>query len=315
MKRLLPLLIISFMLLTGIAAAQEPCRVSITVTPFVSKINGMQHPVTQEIKMAPGDSVSIDLKVFQTVMTIDANGQNMAFSFDRDLELTAGGITADVRRIVLEKDYKAHLRTPTMDAGAWLDLSWGPDEIPLVYRDFIRSMRDILGGKENFRYGVYEDFSIMFQVQSALPLEKQTLGYTVLDIDGDGTEELLFGDRHPDMKGTCLYDMYTIREGEMVHVFDGWDRNRYYITADGEFINEGSNSAFHYFSAYYVYANDRLQLLRSVIHDAGKDRSEPWFVSYTDRSDASTGLHITQNEAETIMSYYNGKTLELTPFK
>ncbi len=314
MKKLPTVLAALLLILTGGTASAEEYIVGLTITPFVSKVNGLQQPVQKEIKITPGESLLIDLGVFQTELTVEEHGQEMTFTFDHDLELFSSGITAETHRIVLGKDSTAHLRTPTMDAGAWLALSWGPDDMPLVYRDFIRSMTDILNGIENFRYGSYEDYSIMFEVQSARGIEERSLGYAVKDIDGDGTEELLFGDMNADTTGTPLYDLYTIQNGEMIHVFDGWDRNRYYLTTDGGFLRQASNSAFNSFTAYYVYTQGELHLIRSVIYDSERNKSQPWFLSYTNVLDPSSSFPISEEEARKRLSYCSGEQIELTAF-
>ena len=314
MKKPFFIFLLLFLLLTGISAAEETFKVSYTITPFESKTGGLLKSVVKEITMQPGQSVSIDLGAFPLTMTMEKTDEQISFEFDHAMELLTGRIIAEVIKVTMEENTDVHLRTPTMGAGAWLEVSWGPDTIPLVYQDFIRSISSIYEGKENARYGVYEDYSVMFNVQSGLEKDEKTLGYTTMDLDNDGTEELLFGDMHSDSIGTPLYDLYTIVHGELVHVFDGWDRSRYYLTDDGGFIHQGSNSAFFYFTAFHVYTKGRLQLLRSLIHDSEKNSSDPWFMSYISEMDAATGLPIIEYDAKSIMEHCKGKQIDLTPF-
>ena len=315
MKKLLTILTAVFLIFAGRpAAAEEQYNIGLTITPFISKVNGPQEDISYEVKMSSGDSVTVDLRVFQAVMTIEKYGEEMAITFDHDLEMLSGRAVIETHRIILEKNAAAHLRTPTMDAGAWLAVSWGSDDIPLIYQDFINSISSIYAGNPSGRYGTYEDYSIMFEVQSGHSREEKTLGYAVADVDDDGTEELLFGDMHSDAEGTPLYDMYTIDHGEMVHVFDGWDRNRYYLTTDGGFMRHGSDSAFSSFSSFYIYERGELILLRSVIYNSEKNRDNPWFLSYTNEYDTSGALPISQYDAEKIFSFYIGTEIPLTPF-
>ncbi len=315
MKKLLPILAAILLFLTVLsAAAEEQYNIRLTVTPFVSKENGLQKDLSYEIRMESGQSAEIDLNIYTAKMTIEKHGEDMSFTFDHDLEMLSGAAVIETHHIILEKYAIAHLRTPTMDAGAWLAVSWGSDEIPLVYQDFIKSISSIYKGVENPRYGVNEDYSVMFKVQSAWEKEERTLGYTVMDIDGNGTKELLFGEMGPDITGTPIYDLYTIADWELVHVFNGWDRNRYYLTPDGGIMRQGSDSASHSFTSYYAYADGKLQLLRSVIYDANKNSSAPWFVSYISDTDTSAAQPITEYEAKAIMNYYTGTKLDMTPF-
>ena len=320
MKKFFPILLI-FLMLTAAARAEDAYRVIFTVMPFTSKVTGPREPSVFYEEMRPGDRKQLDLEVFTETVTMESAGQKMAFVFDHELELTAEGVTAPVSRIVLGSGRTASLRTPTMDAGARLQIFWlsnDPEQSAAepdpVYRDFIRSMSGILRGEPNGRYGAYEDYSVMFHVLSGRPGE-QTLGWTVMDIDGDGSDELLFGEMQPDMTGTVLYDLYTVTDGELVHVFDGWDRSRYYLAEDGGFLWKGSGSAARYFRAHYRYEEKTLQLTLALIHDSEKDPEQPWFLSFTDPMDTETGQPVSEAEARQILAGFTARTLELQPFE
>lgn len=312
MKRSVFLLLMFLFSLTGSVFAEEEIEVTFRITPFVSKVDGAQPAEVTQVKMVPGGQVTLDLKAMDVTVTAEQNGSRTSFSFDQPLELKGEGVTAEVQKIILENSVTAYLRTPTMDVGADLEISWHNYQVHWLYQQFLHSIKGILNGEENGRYGPYEDYSVMFNVQSFW--DEKTLGYTLMDLDNDGTEELLFGDLHPDLTGTPLYDLYTIRQGEIVHVFDGWDRNRYYLTDDGGFLNQGSSSAFHSSSAYFIYTKGELRLIRSVIYDSDKNPGSPWFISYTNTFDSSAALPIREEEAKTILSYYTCRQLELTPF-
>ena len=312
MKKSVILLLIFLFSLTGSVFAEGEIEVTFRVTPFVSKVDGAQPAEVTQVKMLPGGQVTLDLKSMDVTVTAEQDGSRTSFRFDQPLELKGEGVTAEVQKITLENSVTAYLRTPAMDAGADLEISWHNYQVNWLYQQFIHSVTGILNGEENGRYGSYEDYSIMFDVQAHR--DEKTLGYTLIDLDNDGTEELLFGDMYPDPTGTPLYDLYTIRHGEMVHVFDGWDRNRFYLTDDGGFLNMGSDSAFHSFSAYFIYTKGELRLIRSVIYDSGKNPDRPWFVSYIDKFDSSAALPIREEEAQTIFSYYTCRHLDLTPF-
>ena len=152
MKKLLPILAAVFLILTArIAAAEEQYNIRLTVTPFVSKENGLQKDLSYEIKMEPGQSAEIDLNVFSAKMTIEKHGEDLSFTFDHDLEMLSGAAVIETHHIILEKYAIAHLRTAAMDAGAWLAVSWGSGVIPMVYQDFIKSISSIYKGVENPR--------------------------------------------------------------------------------------------------------------------------------------------------------------------
>ncbi len=82
-----------------------------------------------------------------------------------------------------------------------------------------------------------------------------TLGYLIKDIDGNGTDELIFGgnaEGSTTWYDGIIYDIYTISDGELVHVLDGWERNRYFLCENGVIANEGSGSAFDGTNSYFT---------------------------------------------------------------
>ena len=313
MKKYFPLILLVFLFLTQTVFAQDIYNVVFMVAPFAGKLNGAPMPDYKYGRMVSGDQITLDLRVMDVTVTAEEYGQNLAFSFDKPLEMVADGARAVVQKVILEEDQRVRLRTPTMDAGADLEITWNRYHMAPVYRDFIRSVTGILNGEPDARYAPYEDYSVMFDVQSAWQ-DGKTLGYTFRDVDGNNVDELLFGEMIEDMTGTPLYDMYTIQNGELVHVFDGWDRNRYYLSQSGVFIRQGSDSAFHSFTAYYAYGNGNLRLMRSVIYDWNRNSSAPWFLSYTSDMDSASAIPISEDEAQAIMSYYIGREVNLTRF-
>ena len=313
MKKYLPLILLVFLSLKQIVFAQDIYNVVFMVAPFAGELNGAPMPDYKYGRMVSGDQIILDLRVMVVTVTVEEYGQHLAFSFDKPLEMAADGTRAEVQKVILEEDQRVCLRTPTIDDGADIEITWNRYQTSPVYRDFIRSITGILNGEPDERYAPYEDYSVMFDVQSAWQ-EGKTLGYTFRDVDGNNVDELLFGEMIEDMTGTPLYDMYTIQNGELVHVFDGWDRNRYYLSQSGVFIQQGSDSAFHSFMSYYAYGNGNLRLMRSVIYDWNRNSSSPWFLSYTDDMDSASATPISKDEAQAIMSYYIGRDVNLTRF-
>ena len=81
------------------------------------------------------------------------------------------------------------------------------------------------------------------------------IGYALLDLDGDGTEELLIeGIGADDYAYGVLFDLYTLRNGAPVQIACSSARDRYYLRSDYGILNEGSGGAGH-----SVYILNRLQ--------------------------------------------------------
>ena len=100
------------------------------------------------------------------------------------------------------------------------------------------------------------------------------LGYALLDLDNDGTYELIIAN---DAERQVIYDLYSLVDGKLVHVFTGWDRNSYELREGYRILNIGSNGAA---SADYVYchlSNGQLVTDSLIRFDAATDPDHPWF--------------------------------------
>lgn len=100
------------------------------------------------------------------------------------------------------------------------------------------------------------------------------LCYALLDLDNDGTDELIIAN---DAERQVIYDLYSLVDGKLVHVFTGWDRNSYELREGYRILNIGSNGAA---SADYVYchlSNGQLVTDSLIRFDAATDPDHPWF--------------------------------------
>ena len=146
------------------------------------------------------------------------------------------------------------------------------------------------------------------------------LGYMIEDLDGDGTKELIFGANVSDEESTddswdgIVYDVYTVSDGKLIHVLDGWERNRYYLCSNGMIANEGSGGAANSNFSYYTFDGLKLNLVESVIYDAAKDTDHPWFYSKESEYDAENADPISEGQAEEIREKYTYLRPGFIPF-
>ena len=135
----------------------------------------------------------------------------------------------------------------------------------------------------------------------------EVLGYLIEDLDGDGIDELIFGGNvtEPDAAWDgIIYDIYTISDGELIHVLDGWERNRYFLCENGMIANEGSSGAADSNYTYFTFEKSELHLVESVIYDGMKDAENPWFYSTESEYDAENADPISEEQANEIMGKY-----------
>lgn len=147
----------------------------------------------------------------------------------------------------------------------------------------------------------------------------EIMGYLIEDIDADGVKELLFGVNSDTDWDSIIYDVYTIKDGEMVHTVKGWERNRYYLCEDGMLANEGSSSAFLSIYAYYNYYGQIIEsesnegLVESVIIDAFRDENNPYFYSKNKPYDED-GEPITEQKANEIIDSHKHQKIVFNSF-
>lgn len=157
----------------------------------------------------------------------------------------------------------------------------------------------------------------------------ETLGYILRDLDGNGVEELIFGENGEDGWDGIVYDLYTIVDGEVVHIFDGWERNRYYLCENGCIARESDGSAFEFSFAYYAYSGTELALIEAVIYNnesyAG-DRDQRFYSTvyagqlneyeyeYGEKPAPEVYYEITSEKAEEIIAGYVYERPQFTPF-
>ena len=130
-----------------------------------------------------------------------------------------------------------------------------------VFATYTTLLSEGWGGEELMAHDL--PLLIMYCVGDA-PFDN--MGYLLLDVDGDGTQELLTGTLISDeFYAPIVFEMYTLTpEGSPVRVFTSQERARYYLCEDNSFLFEGANSAADSVSCSYSYAAGTLTEIPST---------------------------------------------------
>lgn len=142
----------------------------------------------------------------------------------------------------------------------------------------------------------------------------ERLGYMTRDLDGNGVEELIFGENSSDAWNGVMYQLYTIADGKVICIFVGGSRSRYYLCDNGCIANEGASSAFECEESYYTYKGTELTLIEAVIYDFGKILYSTEYPYYLEEYPPEVYQDITEEEIEEIEAKYVYEQPQLTPF-
>lgn len=119
-------------------------------------------------------------------------------------------------------------------------------EVPAVYAELLDTYVAALNEK-------WDGSALMKQGLNLLALDlydgapMDNIGYAVMDIDGNGTDELVIGTTASvtdDFYGKVIFDLYTLgQDGVRIQVLSSTARNRYFYAGEQLFVDLGSSSA------------------------------------------------------------------------
>ena len=189
------------------------------------------------------------------------------------------------------------------------------------YREFIRN-----GFDENKDYS-YVSSGIMEMAGWMEPEQlSRSVGYAVMDLNGDGISELLIGtipqeNAAVEEKGV-IFSGYSCKDGKAVCFLDGWARSSYRWMGGGNFYYFGSGGAMYSIFAAYKLAPDGTDLAAiDYYFTYQKDESFQEIGFYHNTTgewdqEVSEELDISEEEFWELMNSYEKQCVqpELTPF-
>lgn len=154
----------------------------------------------------------------------------------------------------------------------------------------------------------------------------QYLGYTFMDISGDGVPELLIGSipkenaEVPEVQ--LIFGGYTCKDGEAVCFLEGWARNVYEWMGGGRFFNYGSGGwAYSGFGTFQISEDGTELKCEDWYYSDIKDDANSEIGYYHNNTgdwskDAGEELDIGSDDFWELSNKYDAdiKLLELTPF-
>lgn len=195
------------------------------------------------------------------------------------------------------------------------------NEAEVDYSCYYRHIEQVARGiEQGFPDDYVMDLEAEFAVCIRFPAIDTKYGYLLRDLNDDGIDELIFGANGPESCDGTIYDIYTIKDGMIVSTFIAWDRERYYLCKNGAIAYESDGGAGTFSYSYYDYMGQVLMddfsvgLRERVSYNGLRDMNNPWFHSGAGIVDFEAATPITEDQANSIIDFYEYEKLVFTPF-
>ena len=133
-----------------------------------------------------------------------------------------------------------------------------PDEYDMIIKNIINAYPwnddDMTIVPEN------PELSYMYRRNASL----SEIGFALVDLDNNGQTELIISD----INKPFIYDLYTISDGEIVHLFDSGERHFYLLYEKGLIRNTWSGSAATTGNDFYRLSDGKLEFVERITMDA-----------------------------------------------
>ena len=140
----------------------------------------------------------------------------------------------------------------TKDPGQTSEQAIDPD---LVYSELVERFRALVSdpfGQDSERDG---EMGVLEMARAAGDNAVYEMGYLIEDLSGDGIPELAVGGRNG-----MINALYTLVDGKLELVFEGWYRSSYVYMGDGHFYYYGANSAAENGQGVFYLTKDGTEL-------------------------------------------------------
>ena len=170
---------------------------------------------------------------------------------------------------------------------------------------------DVTGSADSIELS--EDTDYILQLKQNGEDAENNLGYSFMDMDGDGTDELLIVPLGQYADSSQVILMYGMAEdGTPKRVFSSVGRDYYYLCEDNVIKNlavGGASYFIYYFEKYD--SSGQPQIIERLGYDAFNHPENPWYITDTNDSDPENDTLITEDQYNSILAKY----VKVTPDK
>ncbi len=213
--------------------------------------------------------------------------------------VTAVGLFLGVMRGTVTDDDPQPLAAPTETAQVSADGVVVPDTGDSQYNGVLQKYVDAIN--QNWSQERYFEADISAHIYEDNALD--ALGWCLMDVDGNGQEELLISD------GETLYDGYTIDNGGVSHFLTANDNDQWQLCVDGIFYCFSTVDGKSFWTFYKPEDECTLQPIKTVVYD---EAGNTYYAGQTETS----AQPISKDEAGAlIVTAYPRTTIPVTLFQ
>ena len=133
------------------------------------------------------------------------------------------------------------------------------------------------------------------------------VGFTLMDLDGDGIQELIIGAILGSKRDPLVFEIWTLQNNGPVMLAQSGSHNRYYLQYSYEddlwsVAYEAENGAANHAVYYLQLADGEFHVIQGIIFDALASENAPWFMAYDLDWDVSNDTPIDEDTAVAVMN-------------
>lgn len=196
-------------------------------------------------------------------------------------------------------------------------------ETEVVYSDeeIYKDVLDKLYYNISIGWDATEDISYLFYWEYSPIQGLSDVGYSFMDLDGNGVSELVVT-TIPDAKNGIIYDLYTNIEGDVIHLASSGERDMYYLCQDNTIYVKSSNGAANSVEkrCFVENLNTVLGVQDLLVYDEYVDANNLWYFGDGTCYEKESGYDITKmtaistDEAIQYMQGFNPMEITLQSF-
>ena len=133
------------------------------------------------------------------------------------------------------------------------------------------------------------------------------VGFTFMDLDGDGIWELIIGAIRNAEKDPLIFEIWALKNDAPVMLAQSSSHNRYYLQYAEEddlwsVAYEAENGAANHAVHYLQLQDGEFKVTQGVLFDARVNEKAPWFMTYDLDWDVSNDTPIDEATANAVIN-------------